>query len=332
MLKITFVNVGYGDSILIEEFRDEKRVFSMLVDGGLPYSGAYCRAYDSCPGRTPIFKYLQSHGIQSLDAMLLSHLHIDHVGGLPAVMQTCALGKIWSSYILPEADCLQNLNALCLEQQTAIETRLSLNLLAKMRELAAAQGKQLELMGEKPESIALTERLRADFFAIPPSLREKTDALIRQSLAAADAPRAQIALLKLDGIQNAAGIALRLKYSGVSILLPADLPYLYWNAYLSEPGFLKADILKIAHHGQSDSMTPELAKAILPRHVVMSVSADNPFGAPERTIFTMFDPATHFWTTDAIEIPRYVQRTQPHRAVVFEISPEGTINSTLESV
>ena len=331
MLKITFVNVGYGDSILIEEFRDEKRVFSMLVDGGLPYSGAYCDAYDSCPGRTPTFKYLQSHGIQSLDAMLLSHLHIDHVGGLPAVMRTCALGKIWSSYILPEAGGLQKLNSLCLEQRTAIETRLSLNLLAEMWELAAVQGKQLELMGENPESIALTERLRADFFAIPPSLREKTDALIRQSLAA-DAPGAQTALLKLDGIQNAAGIALRLRYNGIKILLPADLPYLYWNSYLSEPGFLKADILKIAHHGQSDSMTPELAKAILPRHVVMSVSSDNLFGAPERTIFSMFDPATHFWITDAIEIPRYVQRTPPHRAVVFEISPEGTIGSTLESV
>jgi len=39
MLRISFINVGYGDSILVEELHGSRRTFSMLVDGGPPYAG-----------------------------------------------------------------------------------------------------------------------------------------------------------------------------------------------------------------------------------------------------------------------------------------------------
>lgn len=325
MLRISFINVGYGDSILVEELHGSRRTFSMLVDGGPPYAGTYCASYDLRPARMPAFRYLQFHGIQSLDVLFLSHFHIDHVGGMPAVMKACACGQVWSNYRLPDPACLEDLNRVRIESRTAAEMRLSLNLLAEMQRMAEADGKEIEVLGEQQKTIALTGQLQADFFAIDPALAGRTEILAQAALNTADTAKAQRALVRLDGIQNAAGVALRLRYEGVRILLPADLPHSYWRSYLKEPDSLRADLLKIAHHGQADSMTEELAAAIRPRHAIVSVSSDNPLGAPAPEVFAMFDPEVQLWATENIEVQPYFPRAEPHRAVSFGIFPDGTI-------
>ncbi len=325
MLKITFINVGYGDSILVEELRDSRRIFSMLIDGGAPYAGKYRASYDLWPARVPPFRYLQSHGIQSLDALFLTHFHIDHVGGMPSVMESCKFGQVWSNYVLADPGCLEGLNRMPVENPTAAEMRLSLGLLAQMQGIAKDAGKEIEVMGGRPRTIALTDQLRADFFAADPFLAARTGILAEAVLTAADSEKTRQALLQLDAIQNAAGVAIRLSYGGVRILLPADLPHSYWKSYLKEPELLRADLLKIAHHGQADSMTRELVAAIKPRHAIVSVSSDNPLGAPAPEVFAMFGPEVHLWATENIELHPYFPQTEPHGAVSFEISPDGDI-------
>ncbi len=324
MLKITFINVGYGDSILIEELNDSKPIFSMLIDGGVPYMGTYCDSYDCSPGRIPPFKYLQSRRIQSLDVLFLSHLHIDHVGGMPEVMQTCKFGYIWSSCKLNELDYLDNLNRAHIDNRIAKEMRTSLNLLADMQRIANINGKEIEVVGKRLATVELTDKLQANIFEVDPFLVSRTEKMVNNLLNGTD-QKAEKILMELDEIENNSSVALQLKYGDVKILLPADLPSSFWRRYNKEPYSLKADILKIPHHGQADSMTKRLAGAINPTHAIVSVSRDNPFGAPVPEVLSMFDSKTNFWVTDNIEMPPYFRQTGPHRAVLFEIQEDGSI-------
>ncbi|MBU1026926.1 MAG: DNA internalization-related competence protein ComEC/Rec2, partial [Candidatus Margulisbacteria bacterium] len=70
-LIITVLDVGQGDSILIES-PAKKRI---LVDGS-----------EAKMGEGVILPFLRKKGITSLDLVILTHPHEDHVGGLPAVL------------------------------------------------------------------------------------------------------------------------------------------------------------------------------------------------------------------------------------------------------
>ena len=73
-LQVTFIDVGrggnVGDSILFQT--TEGKV--MLIDGGEPNTGA--------------LEYLQAHGIDHIDIVLLTHHHQDHYGGLTDVLRS----------------------------------------------------------------------------------------------------------------------------------------------------------------------------------------------------------------------------------------------------
>jgi len=69
-LKLRFLDVGQGDAALIIT-PEGKRV---LVDAG--------------PGAWPVVAYLQSNGYDTLDLVIASHNHADHIGGMASVLST----------------------------------------------------------------------------------------------------------------------------------------------------------------------------------------------------------------------------------------------------
>ena len=66
---IQFIDVGQGDSALVE---CDGRY--MLIDGG-----------DEAAGDT-VYNVLEEKGIQHLDILVISHMHADHIGGLPKAL------------------------------------------------------------------------------------------------------------------------------------------------------------------------------------------------------------------------------------------------------
>lgn len=84
-LKVTFLDVGQGDSILVEL---PKRG-AILIDGG---SGGDEERFDM--GRAVIAPYLWNNGIYRLDAVIATHFHEDHLGGIPYILTNFNVGCV----------------------------------------------------------------------------------------------------------------------------------------------------------------------------------------------------------------------------------------------
>lgn len=82
--------------------------------------------------------------------------------------------------------------------------------------------------------------------------------------------------------KNNDSLVLHLRYRERSVLLPGDAEKQAERQMLAEddPGDLRADILKVGHHGSKNSSTREFLAAVAPRIAVISDGADNPYGHP----------------------------------------------------
>ncbi|MGH8907140.1 MAG: ComEC/Rec2 family competence protein [Egibacteraceae bacterium] len=75
-LTLTALDVGQGDALLVEAPPGAR----MLVDGG--------------PDPRLALRHLRARGIRRLDAVVLTHPHADHSGGLPAVLASLPVGVL----------------------------------------------------------------------------------------------------------------------------------------------------------------------------------------------------------------------------------------------
>ena len=77
----------------------------MLIDGG-GNIGAVHTEFDF--GEDVVAPYLWSRGLQSLDVVVLTHAHADHIGGLPRIIEDFHPSELWLG-INPEKDALLHL-------------------------------------------------------------------------------------------------------------------------------------------------------------------------------------------------------------------------------
>ena len=76
---VTVINVGYGDAILFQL----KNGYTALLDGG----SALESEFEGDSYRIRSADYLARQQIEHLNAVIISHIHEDHVCGLEAVLQ-----------------------------------------------------------------------------------------------------------------------------------------------------------------------------------------------------------------------------------------------------
>ncbi|MBQ7568862.1 MBL fold metallo-hydrolase [bacterium] len=79
-LIVHFINVGHGDCALIQ-----CEGHNMIIDGGMPRYGDRVRGY------------LRRQGVEHLDAVVCSHEHKDHVGGLRTIVHSLSYDKVLRS-------------------------------------------------------------------------------------------------------------------------------------------------------------------------------------------------------------------------------------------
>ena len=96
-LRITFLDVGQGDAIHIQTPRDRH----ILVD-----VGRWSPGYDS--GSRTIIPYLKHNGVDRIDAIILSHPHADHIGGIVSVLKEFDVSVIYQSSYEYESQLYSN--------------------------------------------------------------------------------------------------------------------------------------------------------------------------------------------------------------------------------
>jgi competence protein ComEC len=90
-LLVEAIDVGQGDSILLIA-PDGK---TLLVDGGGHGGGPRQAPQDFDIGEEVVSQVLWSRGIRRLDAVVLTHAHSDHMGGMPAVLRNFRPRELW---------------------------------------------------------------------------------------------------------------------------------------------------------------------------------------------------------------------------------------------
>ena len=83
-LEVVFFDVGQADAALVVAPGGR----SLLIDAGGRWQSADA-------GKQTIVPYLRRHGIRRLDAILFTHAHEDHYGGLPSLLRSVEVGVVY---------------------------------------------------------------------------------------------------------------------------------------------------------------------------------------------------------------------------------------------
>lgn len=98
---------------------------------------------------------------------------------------------------------------------------------------------------------------------------------------------------------NNGSIVVVVRYKQVSFLLTGDIQLEAEAQLLGKYRDLQTTVLKVAHHGSSDSTSNELLQVTKPAYAVISVGAGNPYGHPSRVILRRLRAAgTKVYRTD----------------------------------
>jgi competence protein ComEC len=93
--------------------------------------------------------------------------------------------------------------------------------------------------------------------------------------------------------KNNDSLVLRLHYGNRNVLLPGDAEKESERAILAEnrAEALRADVLKIGHHGSKNSTTDEWLAGVQPRLGIVSAGEDNPYGHPSPQLLERLEKA-----------------------------------------
>ena len=243
MLVLDFINVGNGDSILIQELEGGARRFAMLVD-----CGHDSLVRDDHPGeldprsqRIYAGDFLKKQGIGRLDVLLATHFHRDHIGGLGRVLEAAAVDRFISAYVPPEGHGPLDPDGDNGLPGAARNLLRCLDIYASaLRDHPGRVGEFTEIPGDKVETLPLTENLTMDILPGEPSLYPRQKAVYD---AAFRGERNRYDLMRWTKAMNISSLRQRLYYHGKEILLGGDMYCAVWDNDTLTP----CDILKVPH-------------------------------------------------------------------------------------
>jgi competence protein ComEC len=228
-LRLTMFDVGQGDALLVE---------APSVASGVAGAEAVRLLVDGGPEPERALRLLRSRGVRRLDAVVLTHPHHDHSGGLPAVLEHLPVGAL---LVGPSPVRLSEPPAPSVVETYAVAQRRGVPV------LTLGDGHAFALGAARVEVLS------------PPRGRPAED----------------------DPNENS--LVLRIVDGAGTMLLAGDAEEDAQSRLLRRPERLRADLLKVPHHG-GDTNAGGFLAAVHPRIAVVSVGADNDYGHPNRRV------------------------------------------------
>jgi len=218
---VTFASVGQGDAALIVSPTGK----TVLVDGGPP------------EGSERLLQVLQKRKVSTIDLIILTHPHLDHLGGLAQVLRTLPVRMFLDAGFPSTSPPYTALLQLLGERGTVVKNATI------GRSIDLGDGATLTLLGPPSPFLANT---RSDV--------------------------------------NANSVVARLLWRGRTALLTGDSEPEAERALLNRNAaaleILRAELLKVAHHGGRHSSTEPFLRAVSPQIAVISVGPGNDYGHP----------------------------------------------------
>lgn len=270
--EITFINVGYGEAILVR-----RGPFVMLIDGGSDEPGEYPRPLP----RIRCLDYLRDRGIGRIHLMVSTHIHEDHICGLARVARALPVDEYWAA-MLPEQPGAPLSLKLAASPGMGKFIRAMNDHQAVMRQLKSG-GTRIRLMevgAEEEVCPGLWARVLGPARDRALEARRHMEEIWRSR----DVERIQ----QLDGQLNNVSLMLALEWEGQRALLPGDTNRAGYAHLADIP---QAELFKIGHHGQKDSADEALIRAIAPKYVVFSASSDRRYDSAAPSVVDMVQGA-----------------------------------------
>jgi len=218
---ISFIDVGQGDSILIQALNGRQ----LLIDGGRD---------KKVLGK---LKEILPLGDTSIDVVIGTHPDADHIGGLVDVLNTYKVGAILEPGVYSKSKIYASLQQLI-------------------------QSKEIpHILARSGMSIVLDEENKIIFKVLFPDQ---------------DVSRLETNEASIVGI-------LETPYG--KVLLTGDSPVSKELYLINKDGNnLRADILKLGHHGSRTSTSMEYLQTVQPKIAIISAGLNNSYGHPHKEV------------------------------------------------
>jgi competence protein ComEC len=260
-LVITFIDVGHGDSVLIEFPKGKK----MLIDGG----GLPGDRFDI--GKQVIAPFLWKKKIRKIDTLVLTHPDPDHVKGLNFIASQFSIGRFWETGLPVEVDPYLQLKKIL--QERGVET----DTFHEERPPQVISGVQISILNPSPT------------------------ALMRRTLG----PQGLQGHWNPSQLNNQS-LVMMLQYKKVRVLLAADIEKEGEERMMRKGHVLRADVLKIPHHGSASSSTSLFLQRVRPAYGILSVSERNIGRLPHPEVMKRYE-----------QLGSKVLRTDRHGAITL---------------
>ena len=312
-MRVTFINVGYGDSILFQA----KDGYTMLLDGGsnLP------QEFAGDAFRIRSVDYLQQQGIRHIDAVVISHIHEDHVCGLEPILEKIPADAFYVPYPVEPFLSGRDLRPEATAARSVPLYTEALNAYRHIISEALAEGKSVHMV-KAEDTISLTPDLCMKVLAPKQQNIDNYMSLLSAAYRTQDPAEITALLAKLDATSNATSLLLHIKAEDTVYLMAADCCPREWE---SVPTSLleNVNVLKLPHHGQADAVDEEIMKRMPLKFVVTTASSDRRYNSANPAVYETLcairsKEPPRFLFTDEREYPPYFSQPEGFHAVVLE--------------
>ena len=223
-LLVTFLDVGQGDCVFLQSPSGK----TLLVDGG-PESASQT-----------VLDFLDKKGVVGLDAVIASHLHADHIGGLISVIDAYPVGVFYDPPFDAESETYYQLLDALKENNVTVRSPL------------ASENSLIEW--DDDVEIRILSPYGIDYG-------------------------------RVDDFNDTSYI-LRVTYGSTSLLLAGDATQVAEKLALKAlpNSYFKANVLKVGHHGSSDSTGTKFLSAVDPSIAIISCGLNNEYGHPDQAL------------------------------------------------